>query len=293
MTNFLNDETSIRRYLEQLSNTTKLSLDSVHFKLMKNGTVNLYEDNFKMLCHDAYENFIDGHLKIDIGTCRNLCIETEPLNRTQTDFLTNSIGFPNECYDLTLRLHQKLINLNIDKEHSYSSFTVGICNNLENINNINSNELTISACNKLTKVKLTNRTDSLLIKNCEKIVDLSDAISYNNNKFRDFFIINCRLSSLKGLPQNAHSVHIEDYYLEDVYGLTHISNNTIFYLDAPSLNKNLSLLFQIQNNIVLCERGKPATALYITSEYLRHDNHYEYIMDYTLEMLDNNYENCL
>ncbi len=293
MSNFLNDEPSIRRYLEQLCNTTPFTVDSPHFKLLKNGTVNLYEDNFNMLCHDAHDNFVDGHLKIDIGTCRKLYIESAPLNRTLTDFLTNTIGFPTECYDLVLKLHKKLINVNIDKMHYYDSFAINLCNNVETISDINSKELNIMSCNKLTKLKLTKRTDSLLLKNCKKIVDLSDTISYNNNKFRDFFIVDCQLSSLKGLPQHACSVHIEDYYLEDVYGLTNILNNNVFYLDAPNLNKNLSLLLLTRNNIVLCENGKPATPLYITHEYLQHYKHYEYIMDYTLKMLDCGHENSL
>ena len=293
MTQFLNDDESIRKYLDSISGTNKVLKNHIPFKRTLKGEVNIYYDNIhictKLNNHNIFSNY---GLPINLGSVRRLYI-SEDFKRTD-DTLKNTNGFPSiaECVEL-YNLHN-LQDIKIVKPHAYDRFIVDYCHSVQSVEHINTQAISTTGLQNLETILLHKNTDDLSIKSCPKIKSLSHAIQYNSseNKFRNFSIIDCRLTSLHCLPKISNCINIVDFRLVDLAGLDEEIECQTIELDLPGVYKNLSMLFDQNKNIILSPRliFGANQQMIIAKKYFDMCNYKQYVMDFTVEMIDCGFE---
>ena len=289
MTNFLNDDESIRKYLDSLSGTNKVLKNHIHFKRTSKGEVNIYCDLFH-ISKNENNNFVfcNNALPLNLGSVRKLFI-SEDFKRFD-DTLKNTNGFPSTADYVELKSLHSLQDIKITKEHMYDRLVVDYCQGVQSIEHVNAEILLAKSLSNLETILLHKDTNELFVNSCPKIKSLSHAIQYttSENKFHTFSISDCRLTSLRGLPKVSNRISIVDFTIADLAGLDEEIECGTIELDLPGAHKNLSMLFDQKKNIRLSPKHFIGTnqQMIIAKKYFDKRDYKQYIMDFTVEIID-------
>lgn len=289
MTDFLNDDESIRKYLDCVTINNRVLGNRIPFKRTITGEVNIYSDLFRIAKNkNSPSVFRNNSLPINLGSVRLLRISEE--HKHLDDTLKNTNGFPSTAYAVELEHLDNLQTLKINKHHAYDRLVVDSCQGITSIENVNTRSIKTESLLNLETLMLHKDTQCLYIDSCPKIKSLSQAIQYSTLKhaFRIFTVNDCGLTSLDGLPKIAQRIKIVDFALQDLAGLDKEIQCEMFEFDLRDARKNITMLFD-QNKIIhlyLTNFFGVSRELLIAKKYLDRYDYKEYVMDFTVEMID-------